>query len=141
MESKGTAEQRSHRRLIAWQESMDIVQEIYKVTAGFPRVEQFGLTSQMRRAAISVPGNIAEGAARVTDKDFLNFLSISRGSLSELETQVLIAERLGYVADTETIMEKNTRTFRLINGLMNHLRNRKDSTPKSHSNRPLTPNS
>lgn len=95
MDSKGAAEQRSHRKLIAWRESMDIVQEIYRMTAGFPKAEQFGLTSQMRRAAISVPSNIDEVAARTTNKDFLNFLSISRGSLSELETQVLIAERLG----------------------------------------------
>lgn len=124
MDSKGVIEKRSHRKLVAWQESMDIVQEIYKMTAVFPKTERFGLTSQMRRAAISVPSDVAEGAARVTDKDFLNFLSISRGSLSELETQVLIAERLGYVVDIGKIMRKITNTFRLINGLMNFPKNR-----------------
>lgn len=76
---------------------MDLVEEIYKITALFPRDELYALTNQMRRAAVSVPSNIAEGAARTGSKEFLYFLSIARGSLSELETQLQIAERLGYM--------------------------------------------
>ena len=77
---------RKHHSLLVWQEAMELVQEIYNVTALFPKEEVYALTNQMRRAAVSVPSNIAEGAARTGKKEFLQFLSIARGSLSELET-------------------------------------------------------
>ncbi|WP_265583853.1 four helix bundle protein [Chitinimonas koreensis] len=89
---------RKHHELRVWQAAMTLVREVYAISASFPREETFCLTSQMRRAAISVPSNIAEGAARATQKEFLHFLHVARGSLSELETHYLIAKQLGYFA-------------------------------------------
>jgi four helix bundle protein len=89
-----------------WQISMDLVEEIYKITSTFPKEEIYALSSQMKRAAISVPSNIAEGASRQTTKEFIKFLYISLGSLSELETQVLIANRLNYAFDIEKLLFK-----------------------------------
>jgi four helix bundle protein len=87
---------RSYRDLVAWQKAMDLVQEVYAATREWPRREAFGLTSQVRRAAVSVPSNIAEGYGRQSSREFLNYLSIAYGSLMELETQLLIGFRLGY---------------------------------------------
>jgi four helix bundle protein len=89
-------DRKPHHRLDAWSEAMALVKVIYTVTQGFPADERFGLSQQMRRAAVSVPSNIAEGAARCGKREFSNFVSIARGSLSELETQCLIAVDLGY---------------------------------------------
>jgi four helix bundle protein len=86
---------RSHRDLLVWQEAMLLVEDVYRFTAVFPAQEQFGLVTQLRRAAVSVPSNIAEGFARATTKELLHFLSIAAGSLSELDTQVELALRLG----------------------------------------------
>src|SRR5690348_912144 len=86
-----------YHELIVWQKAMDLVVMVYKLTAGFPREELFGLTLQVRKAAVSVPSNIAEGQGRDTTRDFLHFLSIARGSLQEAETQMFVAERLAYV--------------------------------------------
>ncbi|PJC75307.1 MAG: hypothetical protein CO012_03670 [Syntrophobacterales bacterium CG_4_8_14_3_um_filter_49_14] len=80
---------RKHYELKAWQEAMELVKEIYRVTRDFPKEEIYGLVSQMRRAAVSIPSNISEGAARGGDREFIQFLIIARGSLSELETQLL----------------------------------------------------
>ncbi len=102
---------------------MDLVQDIYKVTAVFPKSEVYALTSQMRRAAVSVPSNIAEGAARNGSKEFFHFLSIARGSLSELETQIQIAQRLGYMRENN-LLEKVDTVFGLIGGLMKSVKNR-----------------
>ncbi len=88
---------RKHYELKVWQESITLVKEIYQMTQFFPSQEMYGLTTQMRRAAISISSNIAEGAARNTDKEFINFLMIARGSLSELDTQILISKKLGLV--------------------------------------------
>lgn len=90
---------RPHHDLRVWQEAMDLVTRLYEITAEFPVDERFGLVAQIRRAAISVPSNVAEGAARGTRKDFLRFLMMARGSLSELDTQMRIVQRLGYVTD------------------------------------------
>lgn len=87
---------KSYKDLIVWQKAMDLVEMVYQVTKGFPKEELYGLTNQLRRAAVSVPSNIAEGQARRSTAEFRNFLSIARGSLAEVETQLLIAERLGY---------------------------------------------
>ena len=99
-----------------------MVKDVYLISARFPREEVYGLTAQMRRAAVSIPSNIAEGAARTGTKEFLQFLSIARGSLSELETQLLIAKELGYVGDENGLAERIDRVFGLVGGLMNSLR-------------------
>src|SRR5918996_4877328 len=92
--------EKPHKKLEAWKQSMDFVVEIYKATEGLPSQEIYGLTNQIRRAAVSIPSNIAEGAARQTRKEFVNFLHMAQGSLSELDTQVEIARRLGYLSET-----------------------------------------
>jgi four helix bundle protein len=115
---------RKHHELRAWQEAMSLVKDIYKITASFPKEEIYALTSQMRRAAVSIPSNIAEGAARTGDKEFLQFLSISRGSLSELETQLIIATELGYMLSSDDIVLKIDGLFGQLGGLMKSLRER-----------------
>ena len=101
---------------------MNLVGSIYSLTAVFPREERYGLSSQMRRAAVSVPSNIAEGAARETSKEFIRYLYIARGSLAELETQLLIAERLNYTAELGCVQEKIDEVSAPLNGLINHLK-------------------
>ncbi|MEW6133747.1 MAG: four helix bundle protein [Pseudomonadota bacterium] len=110
-----------HRELLAWQESMVLVKLVYELTAAFPKEELYGLTSQLRRAAVSIPSNIAEGAARNGDREFHQFLAIARGSLAELETQMLLAEQLGYLAKGTLPTGQMERLFKLISGLMNSL--------------------
>src|SRR2546423_4045490 len=90
---------RPHEKLDVWNRSIDLVMSVYKATESFPREERFGLTSQIRRAAVSIPANIAEGAARDSPKEFTHFLSTAQGSASELETEILIAHKLGYFAE------------------------------------------
>jgi len=85
---------KNHKDLEVWKKSMDLVSNIYKITEPFPNKELYGLTNQIRRAAVSVPSNIAEGAARSSKKEFIQFLYIALGSLSELETQIIIANSL-----------------------------------------------
>lgn len=87
---------RNYTDLIAWQKAMDFVHRVYALTSGFPGDERFGLTSQLRRAAVSIPSNIAEGEGRETPGDFIRFLAIAHGSLREVETQLRISQRLGY---------------------------------------------
>lgn len=89
--------EKPHRNLVAWQKSMDLVTEIYQATGSFPNEEMFGLTSQIRRAAVSVPSNISEGAADRTTQQFSNFLSNAIGSLNEIDTQLDLGYRLGYL--------------------------------------------
>ncbi len=113
---------RKHHELRVWQEAISLVKDVYQTTASFPKEEIYALTSQMRRAAVSIPSNIAEGAARTGDKEFLQFLSISRGSLSELETQLIIAKELGYMLALDDIMLKIYGLFGLLGGLMRSLR-------------------
>ena len=92
----------NYNNLQIWQEAMDLVEDIYKLTASFPTEEKFGLVSQMTRAAVSIPSNIAEGAGRNSDKDFAHFISIAIGSLYELNTQIVLSERLGYINQTQS---------------------------------------
>jgi four helix bundle protein len=95
----------THKDLDVWKEAITLVTEIYNLTANFPDSERFGLTSQMRRAAVSVPSNIAEGAARGTNKEYVRFLNISLGSLSEIETQILISKNLEYISSTKILTD------------------------------------
>ena len=111
-----------YQKLKAWQMAMELVEEVYTGTRGFPKEESFGLTSQMRRAAVSIPSNIAEGASRAGSKEFLQFLHVARGSASELETQMLLAGKLGYLANTVDLMASLTSVKRLINGLIRSLK-------------------
>lgn len=107
-----------HYKLDAWKFAMDLVEAVYRMTATFPASEQFGLVSQMRRASVSVPSNLAEGAARDGAREFAHFLSIAKGSLSELDTQYQLAQRLGFVgeshADLPGLLEKVSK---LVSGL------------------------
>ncbi|MCP9494170.1 MAG: four helix bundle protein [Pyrinomonadaceae bacterium MAG19_C2-C3] len=114
---------RNYSDLIAWQKAMDLVEMIYKATRLFPKEELYGLTSQLRRAAVSVPSNIAEGQGRNSINDFRRFLAIAHGSLREAETQVRIAQRLDYLseAQAEILMSLAGEVGRLINGLGNSL--------------------
>lgn len=118
---------RDYRDLLVWQKAMDLVEVVYRFTRQFPREEVYGLTSQSRRAAVSVCSNIAEGQGRQTTGDFLHFLAMSRGSLKELETQMLIAERLGYLDNktTSAILQLTTEVGRLSAGLMASLKKRR----------------
>lgn len=118
---------RRHHDLESWKAAIDLVKQIYKLTSTFPPNENFGLTSQLRRAAVSVPSNIAEGCARSTEREFLHFLGIARGSLSELETQLIIARDLGYVRDDAFPTEQLDKTFALLGGLINHVREKSEA--------------
>ena len=115
---------KSYRDLETWQKAMDLVEEIYKATRSFPKEEIYGLTGQMRRAAVSIPSNIAEGQGRGSTAEFLRFLSIAHGSLCELGTQILIAQRLSYLDQPayEQLEDLTARVGRLIHGLANSLK-------------------
>lgn len=105
----------THKDLQIWQQSIELVTIVYRLTEPFPNTEQFGLTSQMRRAAVSIPSNIAEGAARRSSKEFIQFLYISLGSLSELETQFIIAQKLGYITKTDIFEAIESLRRKLLN--------------------------
>ena len=108
-----------HKDLIAWQKGMDLVTDIYRVTRNFPKDERFGLISQLRRAAVSVPSNLAEGYARNSRNELHHFVGQARGSLSEVETQLELSRRLGYLqADiASTLLEKVAEVARILTGL------------------------
>ena len=110
----------SYRDLVAWKKAMELVTEIYELTRKFPREELYGLTNQLRRAAVSVPSNIAEGQARFSQKEFHHFLSHSRGSLVEIETQILISRNLGYAhpKECENILDATAELGKILNGLI-----------------------
>ncbi len=117
---------RRHHDLLAWQRSIELVAATYAATQAFPKHELYALSSQIRRAAISVASNIAEGAARSSKKEFLHFLSMARGSLSELETQFIIAEKLKYLESESDIFSRLDVAFGLIGGLMKSLRSQEE---------------
>jgi four helix bundle protein len=117
---------RCHNDLILWQKAMNLAFAIHKVTTGFPKSELFGLVSQIRRAAISVPSNIAEGSARKSTREFLRFLQIAHGSLAEVQTHVELAWRFGYLADDlfAELNEKIDEVGRILNAVVAGLRRR-----------------
>ncbi|MCL2102148.1 MAG: four helix bundle protein, partial [Fibromonadales bacterium] len=107
------------KKLMAWQEAMNLAEMVYLATKGFPKEEIYGLTNQVRRAAVSIPSNIAEGNGR-TSKEYIHFLLIANGSLKEVETQILISERVGYL-NKET-QEKLTKQINSVGRLLTALR-------------------
>jgi four helix bundle protein len=115
---------RSHHNLDVWKKSIEFVVDIYRTTERLPADERFGLKSQLRRASVSIPANIAEGAGRTSTKEFMHFLSNSQGSASEVETELIIANKLGYLPAEE--FEKLTGNLddigRMITGLSNYLK-------------------
>jgi four helix bundle protein len=111
-----------HQKLDVWQQSMLLVKEIYAVSSTFPAQEMYGLTNQMRRAAVSIPANIAEGAARSGDKEYLHFLSIARGSLSELDTHIQIAVMIGYLNETSYLQGLLDAVGKLLSGMIRKLK-------------------
>ena len=112
-----------YKDLIAWQKAMDLVSVLYDATEGFPKREIYSLTNQMRRAAVSVPSNIAEGQAHFSNREFRHFLRHSRGSLAELETQVLIAQRRNYLSELQAaeLLRRANEVSRILSGLINSL--------------------
>jgi len=113
--------------LKVWQIALDLTETLYRITADWPKHEQFGLTSQVRRASVSVPANIAEGAGRRTPGEFMHFVGIARGSLAELETLLLIARRLGYIEEAphRAIMDDLFELGRMSTGLLRSLDERR----------------
>jgi four helix bundle protein len=120
---------RPHEKLEVWNKSVDFVVAMYRATESFPKEEKFGLTSQIRRAAVSIPANIAEGAGRNSDKEFAYFLSNAQGSSSELETELLIAHRLNYLTENVYLEMRITLDSigRMIVGLSQHLKRKQVS--------------
>jgi len=112
MTDTSTPKVQSFRDLQVWQRSMEMTEAIYRLTQGFPREEVFGLTSQLRRAAVSIPSNIAEGQARLNTREFRQFLGIARGSNCELQTQLEIARRLG-LGDSQLIKEAESLSHQI----------------------------
>jgi len=109
---------RSHKDLDAWTKSIDLIEDIYSVTKEFPKEEIYVLTSQIRKSAISITSNISEGAARNSSKEFIYFLYVALGSASELESQIIIAERLKYIDDSSDLQEKINAIKNMIKGLI-----------------------
>lgn len=118
----------TYRDLVVWQKAMALVSAVYKLTAAFPSSERFGLTSQIQRAAVSIPSNIAEGQGRLATKEFRQFLGIARGSLRELETQLLISIDLAYAeaAAVNECLELADEIGRMLNALIKALERRLD---------------
>jgi four helix bundle protein len=111
-----------HKDLDVWKKGMELVEKFYASSSAFPDSERFGLISQIRRAAVSIPSNIAEGAARKSDKELLQFISISLGSLAEIETQYLIAVRLKYLRDDKSLMSLINDEKQLLLGFRNYIK-------------------
>jgi len=117
-------EKRPHEKLVIWNESIEFVKDVYDLTRGYPGYELYGLTSQLRRASISIPTNIAEGASRKTRKEYIQFLYIARGSLSELETLLYISEQLKFVEKPsyKTLLSKTEIMGRMLTALISSLK-------------------
>jgi four helix bundle protein len=124
---------KGYKDLRVWHQAMTLAEDVYEATKGFPQDERFGLTSQMRRAAVSVPSNIAEGRGRGTDAELIRFCGIAYGSVMELETQAELARRLGFLGgdDLSSVMENCAEVSRMLNALRKSL-SKKAETP-SHS--------
>ncbi|WP_317042587.1 four helix bundle protein [Bacteroides ndongoniae] len=117
------AEIKTHKDLLVWKKSIDLVEQIYKFTKQFPKEELYGITNQMRRCAVSIPANIAEGSGRKNKAEFIQFLHIALGSASELETHLIISQRLGFLSSNsyDEIMNALNEIIKMICGLINSL--------------------
>ncbi len=111
---------RNHKDLIVWQKSMEHVLTLYELTKTFPKEETFGIVNQMRRSAVSIPSNIAEGYGRIFEKETVKFLSNALGSASELETQLIISKDLGYAAPDklQTLLKQNEEIIKMLSSLI-----------------------
>ena len=129
--------EKPHKKLDVWQAAMKVAQMVYQLTNTFPSEERFGLVTQMRRAAVSIPSNIAEGAARQGKREFKNFVSMAQGSLSELDTQLDLTILLGYIseADVKEIEGQLLRVDKMLTGLIRTLEkdDRNNKSKKKHS--------
>lgn len=112
------------KELLVWKKSIELVTEIYEITSVFPSEEKFGLVSQIRRASVSVPSNIAEGNSRRSSADYIQFLKIARGSSAEVETQIIISKNLGFIEELKCneLLSKITEIMKMINGLINYIK-------------------
>jgi four helix bundle protein len=126
-----------HKKLDLWNLAMDLVVEVYRVVQKFPAHETYGLVQQVKRSVVSVPSNIAEGAARQTRKEFINFLHVAQGSLSELDTQLELAQRLGYLKDneSESLNVQMERIDKMLTGLMRQQKSLHPSRLTPHASR------
>ena len=115
---------KTHKDLDVWNSAMELVTDIYRLTKPFPKEELYGLTSQIRRSAVSVPSNIAEGSARKNKTEFIQFLYIALGSLSELETQLIISKNLNYSDTISSLLSKVTDIRKMTFGLIKSLKNK-----------------
>ncbi len=125
--------EKPHKKLDVWKASIELVVAIYSVTSHFPKEELYGLSGQLRRAALSVPANIAEGAARQTHREFTNFLQLAQGSLSELDTELEVAKRLEYINEQSWhhLDLEIERIDKMMSGLIRHLRSKRGDSQKS----------
>ena len=114
----------THKDLEVWKKSMDLVEDVYKLMKQLPKSEKYGLISQIKRSSISIPSNIAEGAGRASTKEFIRYLDIARGSLSELETQLLLLDRLGFCSPEENLNEEIQTIGKMLYGLKLSLKNK-----------------
>ncbi len=125
---------KKYQQLIAWQKAIDLVSDVYSLTSAFPGDEIYGLTSQLRRAAVSIPSNIAEGQGRATKGEFIQFLCHARGSLYEVETQIVISRKLGYITveQQESLVHTLSELGRILNGLITSLQQKKPIGANDH---------
>ncbi|RME97016.1 MAG: four helix bundle protein [Chloroflexi bacterium] len=116
----------SYKELLVWQKAVDLVTQVYQLTGKFPKEERYGLISQLRRSAVSVPSNIAEGWGRGNTREYIRFLTIARGSLMELETQIIISEKMGFLQYTsqQLLLTKIDEIGRMLNGLITSLKSK-----------------
>ena len=115
---------KDHKDLDVWKQSMVLVEDIYALTKNFPLDEKYGLSSQIKRAVVSVPSNIAEGAGRKGDREFIQFLYIAMGSLSELETQLILANRLQFTNSVESYLSQIEKIKKMLFGLIRYVNNK-----------------
>lgn len=115
----------SYKELILWQKAMDLADLLYKSTADFPKQEIYGITSQLRRSAVSIPSNIAEGYSRNSKGEYIQFLGIAKGSLCELETQIMLSQRFGYLSniEAEKLLSLSTEVGKLLTIFIQKLKN------------------